>query len=61
MGRKMKTAIIPSLPVDSNFLAHGVRSRDAAITNHNTVAAQQVIRKLEQLLAEAKSKNKQTS
>jgi hypothetical protein len=56
MGLKMKTAIIPSLPMDSDFLARGGRSRDAALTNSSTVAAQQVIRKLEQLLADAKSR-----
>jgi hypothetical protein len=61
MGLKMKTVTIPSLPLDSDFLARGVRSHDAALTNNNTVAAQQVIRKLEQLLADAKSKNKQAS
>lgn len=46
---------------DADFLARGISARDTALTNHDTVAASRVIEKLEQLLANAKSKGKRVS
>lgn len=43
---------------DAAFLARGVLSRDAAVANLDTVAAQEVVDKLARLLADAKVKSK---